>query len=336
MAFSRNRGVGVVVAGAVVSFGTGAVQAAPLVFEDFNPAGTGTGLIGTTAAATAPEMGLTGSFGNDASDYIPDNPNNAAEGDFMRTASEATNGTTIVYPTNTKFAAPAGGSAVNTSGNYGYNAVYANMSKPIALSGTAAAGGTTWFSYLLANGATGNADYESFLYFENSASGNKYYDGFGYGKEAAVSVQPDSTLPQSGLPGMNTYNASGGTFATAGFTGGTLGFVLGELTTTASGADTLSVLVLPYTAGGTAAIPNSPAGVTFNATFAFTAPDATADQLGVFSAGVDNPEFDAIRVGTTYADAVGAAASVPEPVSAGTLAVGSIGLLLRHRRRSGH
>ena len=279
------------VAASVVGLWGRVAHATPLIFEDFDPPGTGGDLSGTPASAT----GLTGNWFNASSPGAPYYTSGNAADQITRSAGQSANGTALVYPTNSSLPAPAGGTARKAAGGYPNDFYQANIATPIPLSGAA---GTYYFSYLLDN-AAGNVDYAAQIALGGAST--QIYAGFGYGSKDDISVRANHTLP---FNAGNTYDASGGSFA-AGFSGGNLGLVVGQLVTTASGADTVGVRIFRYTAGGAAAaLPVDASGLTFDATYAFTSTD-TLTQLGVFEAGVTTPEVDAIRVGTTYADVVG-------------------------------
>ena len=295
MCGKRNRSVQFAIfAATVAGIGVRVGFATPLIFEDFNPAGAGTDLATTPAG-----MGLTGNWFNastpTAQFYNSGNPSVP----ILRSAGESNNGTQLLYPSNSSLPAPAGGTAINTTGGYGNGFYQAAMATPIPLSGTA---GTYYFSYLLDNG--NGTDFAAQLNF--GGANTQIYAGFGYGSKDDISVKPNGALP---FGSGNSYPASGGGFS-QGFTAGNLGLVVGNLVTTASGADTVNVKLFRYTAGqGSTALPTSASGLTYDATYAFNSSD-TLTTLGLFEAGVRTPEIDAIRVGTTYADVVGTVSAV--------------------------
>jgi fibronectin-binding autotransporter adhesin len=273
----------------LVGIGASVGHATPLIFEDFNPPGNGGDLAGTPAGT-----GLTGNWFNTSTPGLQYYSSGNNPDVIIRTAGEANNGTTLVYPTNSSLPAPAGGTAEKVNGGYPNDFYQATMATPIPLSG---ASGTYYFSYLLDNG--NGVDYAAQLNFGGAST--QIYAGFGYGSKDDISVEPNNTLP---FGGGNSYNTGGGSFA-QGFSGGNLGLVVGELVTTASGADTINVKLFRYQAGGpAAALPVNASGLTWDASYSTNSQD-TLTQLGIFQAGVSTPEMDAIRVGTAYADVVG-------------------------------
>lgn len=78
------------------------------------------------------------------------------------------------------------------------------------------------------------------------------------------------------------------------------GFLVGKLTTTTSGASTLSVK--SYTSGAT--LDTDPNSITWDATYNFNETN-TMTQLLVWMHGTGALEYDAVRVGTAYGDVVG-------------------------------
>ena len=291
MGSKRNRSVKLgIFTASLIGMGGSVVRATPLIFEDFNPAGTGGDLNGTPASAT----GLTGVWFNTSTTGSQYYSGGNGPGAITRTAGESNLGTTLVYPTNSSLPAPAGGTAEKADGGYSNDFYQANLATPIPLSGASA---TYYFSYLLDNG--NGVDYAAQIVFGGAST--QIYAGFGYGSKDDVSIEPSNKLP---FGGGNSYNASGGSFA-QGFSGGNIGLVVGELITTPSGADTVNVKLFRYLSGGAAtALPVNASDLTWDASYSATLND-TVTQLGIFEAGQVTPEIDAIRVGTTYADAVG-------------------------------
>ena len=313
----------ILIGAALTGLSVRGVHATPLVFEDFNPPGTGGNLDQTPAAGgpmSVSGMGLNGTSGGigfTQGDWYNDNFGFYTKsetgggvngpGTIFRTATSSvttTVGTTVtttnfVYPTNSSLStlpAPSGGAAQANAG-YSNNLYEASLTTPIPLSGTA---GTYYFSYLLGDNGNGGADYQAQLLFDGSTT--KIYSGFGYGGRDDIDVT-DATSGITPFGGGNSHQASGGSYS-SGFNKGTLGLVVGLINVTASGSDTVSVKIFPYTAGSTASIPVNPANISWDTTLGLQTSD-TVTQLGLFMAGNTGPTVDAIRVGTAYADAVG-------------------------------
>jgi hypothetical protein len=88
------------------------------------------------------------------------------------------------------------------------------------------------------------------------------------------------------------------------------GVIVGQLTTTATGSSTLSVILIPPFG----AIPSDPTTITWDATYSFTETNVMK-QLVVWEYGTGPAILDAIRVGTTWGDAVGLEFIGPTTVS---------------------
>ena len=264
--------------GVVAMAGTTA-YATPLVFEDFNPVGNGGDL--TAAGNNEVGTGLTGVW------------TSGAGGNFGGTFIRAVDNNNIVYPNNVTLPVPTGGKAQHSGGNYNDALVYASLANPISLTTS----GTYFFSYILHDYANGAPNYDAQLFLGNSSI--RIYDGYDYDHTTQISVTDTTTLP------FNVRSAEGGSNP-AGFSNGTLGLVLGELVTTASGNDSIYSRIVSYQSGGNAIIPTDlTASGSYDATYTTTL-SGSLTTLGLFSAGPNYEEIDAIRVGTTLADVVGA------------------------------
>lgn len=124
--------------------------------------------------------------------------------------------------------------------------------------------------------------------------GSAAYVSTGTLGQAGISSHPDDT----GGPYLPLSWGAAGQWV--GWDWVRAGLLVGQLTTTTSGASTLSVK--SYTSGAT--VDTDPNLITWDATYNFNETN-TMTQLLVWMHGTGALEYDAIRVGTTYGDAVG-------------------------------
>jgi hypothetical protein len=189
------------------------------------------------------------------------------------------------------------------------------------------AAGTYWFSvrieknYSWSTGdssaglglSTGNGTNDSFVGIgvtrpgTTDASGNDNGDTdyvtrgmLGQAGITGTYAQPDTGgpyLPLATGPAQ-LYNSGGGAVAYA-----EAGLVVGRLVTSPSGACELDVVTILPAVTLPAGLPTTPGGITWDATYNFTETNVLT-QLLMWMHG-PNVEYDAVRMGTTYADVVG-------------------------------
>ena len=172
---------------------------------------------------------------------------------------------------------------------------------------------TIWATRALETNAQFSFAQSRVIYFSfraNNAGDTAVGMGFTSGNTNFIGVGAHWNNAGGGTANNSVY-VSGGTLTTgnpyairANTAPGTLngtGLIVGRLTLSSSGADTLSVKL--YTAGST--IEASPASVTWSLSYTFTdtgITNMTATHLLLWLNGQDTAQLDAIRVGTTWAD----------------------------------
>jgi hypothetical protein len=190
-----------------------------------------------------------------------------------------------------------------------------------------AAGTTTWVSFLFAlesTAALASTDYASFtLSPVTTASGGPYFGVFNDpvgapgDKVFGIGSSPTSPLSPSSVSFVEDQT-----------------YLLAARIDWSAGNETISLYVNPL-AGATEGL-LSPAAVTTDVNIANGNGTNQLISIGLFAAGVGTEwAFDEIRIGTTYADAVLAAAPEPSPFVLLSLVAGSVLLWRRRPRHAG-
>jgi hypothetical protein len=214
----------------------------------------------------------------------------------------------------------------NTGNPYGEWSSQVYSTHPLAPSAQVnfKAAGTYWFSVRIEKNYSWNAgDSSAGLGLSTGNGTNDHFIGFGVTRPAATAADGSTdigdtdyvtfgTLGQAGFPGQDDtggpylphatgpaqlFNSGAGAVNWA-----ESGLVVGRLVTTPSGASELDVVtILPNASLATFTL--DPASIVWDATTTFTETNLMT-QLLVWMHG-NNVEYDAIRIGTTYADVVG-------------------------------
>jgi hypothetical protein len=187
------------------------------------------------------------------------------------------------------------------------------------------ADGTYYFSVRIFRGMSAwgwNADTAGGIGFASSGATNAHFVGAGitrnspfYAADGITDIGggcyiTTGTLDQAGT-GHNTdlstgLDTDGGPYypraaGAAGLFTDQLALLVGKLTTTASGNATMAVKLYPPNTGP---YPSDPSTITWDATYSFTETN-TMTQLLVWQYGGGTGNQDGLRVGTTWADAIG-------------------------------
>jgi hypothetical protein len=184
---------------------------------------------------------------------------------------------------------------------------------------------TYYFSVRMFRGYSGwgwNADIAQGIGFASSGATNAHFVGMGitrnspfYAADGTTDIGGGCYITTGTLNQVGTgYNvdptsgldADGGPYypraaGAAGLFTDQLALLVGRLTTTASGASTMTVKVYPPNTGS---YPSDPSTITWDATNSFTETNIMT-QLLVWAYGGGTGVQDALRVGTTWADVIG-------------------------------
>ncbi len=185
--------------------------------------------------------------------------------------------------------------------------------------------GTYYFSVRMFRGYSGwgwTADTSGGIGFASSGATNAHFVGAGITRNSTFySADGSKDIGNSCYITTGTLNQDGTGFNNDGTTGlatdggpyypraagaagiftDQLALLVGQLTTTPSGASTMSVKLYPPNTGP---YPSDPSTITWDATYSFTETN-TMTQLLVWQYGGGTGNQDALRVGTTWADVIG-------------------------------
>jgi hypothetical protein len=208
----------------------------------------------------------------------------------------------------------------NTSFPYGTYTSQAYATRPLTTNAyiNFQANGTYFFSVRIVKSYSFNVgDNSTGMGFASGTGTNAHFVSAGFTRPAPFLAEDGitdigdtafistGTLGQAGVP--SHPDDSGGPYyprtnGPAGLVSGdpTAGLLVGRLTTTTSGASTMDVKV--YHPND--ALDTDPNSIVWDATYNFTETNVMTDLL-VFMHGTGGSDYDAIRVGTTYGDAIG-------------------------------
>jgi hypothetical protein len=270
---------GLALCGAALLLTAMPASASLIAYEGFAPGGPSGSIAGT-----ADGTGFTGPW-----------QNSVGPGRIDRTGDN--NGLTA-FPSNIYFAAPTGGKAQHGTW-YDWKAVVRPLGTPIDLD----ADGVIYMSWLFHDDGS-NRDHDARVFLGRAANqdagdpGLRLYCGLAYTKDLGIAARN----AEDAAWGWNAnFGQAFGTATPAAVGPAGCYFMVARLQTSAFDLDTMTLRAYKFVPGDTTLVDTDPNNIVWDVTFTGNF-SGQLNELGIFAAGLGFPEFDEIRVGTTWED----------------------------------